>query len=42
MTLEETESSWTVEELFAIMERAPDLFRALDLEDVNEICAGTS
>ena len=37
MTLEETEPRLTVEELFAIMDEAPDFYRALDLEDINEI-----
>lgn len=37
MMLEEIEPRLTVEELFAIMDEAPDSYRALDLEDVNEI-----
>lgn len=36
-TQEKGEPQLTVEELFAIMDRAPDLFRALDLEDIKEI-----
>ncbi|MEM2141312.1 MAG: hypothetical protein QXJ74_07695 [Nitrososphaera sp.] len=32
-----TETHLTAEELFAVMDRAPDFFRALQLEDINEI-----
>lgn len=31
------EQGWTLDELIAIYNRAPKFFRALDLEDVNEI-----
>lgn len=37
MVNDDSEQVWSVDELWAIYNRAPDLFRALDLEDISEI-----